>query len=310
MAGTRREFIKASGILGLGTLAGYGSTALANDKPKEKRESNKSKIGLASYSYHLMITDRVKKGISKAETIAWILDKVKDLHLDGVQIGYSELDEAVVKSFIDREGVYLELAMGTWNKKSLTKRMEIAVRMGARSLRAFLIFDPLAWKRYDKEKPSLMKKLEEAAAIAEHFKVPLAIENHSDYAAWQIAELVGNIKSKYLGICFDSGNPPSSYEDPVEAAKVVAPYTIQTHLRDFKIVHTDYGLRYEGVPLGDGIVDAPEIVRILKNNGPVEVLSIESAVRANPSKSVEENLRYEDEGVYRSIEYARTKLGL
>jgi len=307
---TRREFIKASGILGLGTLAGYGSTALADDKPEEKRMSNKYKLGLMSYSYHLMITDRVKKGVRKAKTIAWILDKVKDLHLDGVQIGLSELDEAVVKSFVDREGLYLELSSGTWNKKSLTEKMELATRMGARSLRAFLIFDPLAWKRYDEEKPALLKKLEEAATIAEQFKIPLAIENHADYAAWQIAELVGTIKSQYLGICFDSGNTPSSYEDPVEAAKVVAPYTIQTHLRDFKPVHTDYGLRYEGVPLGDGIVDAPEMVRILKNDSPLEAFTIESAVRANPRKSLEENLRYENEGVYRSVEYARTKLGL
>ena len=296
--------------MGVGTLAGCGSTSLANDKTKGKGKSNTYKIGLASYSYHLTITNRRKEGVSKATTIAWILDKVKDLHLDGIQIGYSELDEAVVKSFIDREGIYLELAMGTWDKKSLTERMEIAVRMGARSLRAFLSFDPLAWKRYDQEKPSLMKKLEEAAAIAEQFKLPLAIENHSDYAAWQIAELVGNIKSKYLGICFDSGNTPSSFEDPVEAAKAVAPYTIQTHLRDFKLVHADYGLRYEGVPLGDGIVDLPEILRTLKNNGPVEALSIESAVRADPRRSVEENLNYENEGVYRSIDYARTRLGL
>ncbi len=133
-----------------------------------------------------------------------------------------------------------------------------------------------------------MKKLADAALLAEQAGIPLTLENHSDYAAWPIAEMCADLKTKWIGICFDSGNPPSSLEDPVDAARVCAPFVIQTHLRDYKLVHEDYGMVYQGVALGDGDVDLVEITKILRNDSPITVFSVESAVRADPKRTPRE----------------------
>lgn len=271
--------------------------------------SGKTQLGIFSYSYHLATVRRMAAGVSKAEQSAWLVERVNELELDGLQLHTNEWDDGTLRNFLAPGGRYLELATGTWDRESLDDCFVRAKRLGARGVRAILVHDPLAWRRFDEDQPALMRKLEEAAALAEERQMRLGVENHSDYAAWQIARLVGDLKSPYVGMCFDSGNPPSSLEDSVDAAKAAAPYVIQTHLRDFDLVHTDYGLRYEGVPLGDGIVDVKEVVRVLRNESPIDAFSIESAVRADPAKSMEENLQYEAEGARRSVDYARSELG-
>jgi sugar phosphate isomerase/epimerase len=271
---------------------------------------DKRKLGLSSYSYHLAGGIHPAHSAFGREGIAWVFERVRELKLDGIQLESWEVDEAVVKPLIEENGLYLEIAMALLERESLIDHLERAKRLGARVVRAFLSWDPLAWKRFDQDRPRLMALLEDAAQLAEQYRIPLAIENHSDYAAWQIAMLMGDLGSHLVGICFDSGNTPSSLEEPVQAARAAAPYVLQTHLRDCKLVHADYGLRYEGVALGEGDVDLAEVVRILQGESPAEAFSIESAVRSNPGWSIEENLRAEEEGVRRSVDYARTRLGL
>jgi len=274
--------------------------------------SAKPKLGLTSYSYHLAASTYLKESHYGREGVSWLLDQVKALDLDGVQLGGGEVDIAQITEFRtggDRER-YLEVAMGTWTDEELRQWLGVSRDAGARGLRAMLSYEPLAWTHFEEDRAMLMRHLEKAATMAEEFGVPLALENHSDYAAWQIAELLRDLQSPHVGVCFDSGNPPSSFEHPVDAARSVAPFVYQTHLRDFKIVHADYGIRYEGVPLGQGVVDVEEVVRILRAESPAEAFSVESAVRADPRKSAEENLQYEEEGARQSIEFARTRLGL
>lgn len=269
----------------------------------------KPKLGLSSYSYHLTmgIQGTLTEGVKP--DVAWVLDRVSELQLDGLQLEYHELGHDVVSSYLQRTGKYLEIAMATWTREELQERLSACAQLGVKSLRAFLSFDPLVWKRFDADRAGLMKHLEEAATLAEAAGVPLALENHSDYAAWQIAALLKDLRSKWVGICFDSGNPPSSLEDPVDAAKAAAPYVIATHLRDYKVVHADFGICYEGVALGSGDVDVAEVTRILRNESPAVAYSVESAVREDPAISFEEVLRYEQDSVVRSVEFARTTLG-
>lgn len=277
-------------------------------RDSERKMANKTRLGIFSYSYHNACIARGAD--APADRCRWLLGYADSLGMDGVQLGFSECDEAVLGTYLGNGERYLEVAMGTWEGDALRNDLAMAARLSARVLRVCLGMDPLIYKRFDEDRPQLMKKLEAAAVLAEEFGVPVAVENHSDYAAWQIAQLVGDLKTPHVGICFDSGNPPSSLEESVDAARAVAPYAMATHLRDFQLIHADYGLRYEGVPLGDGVVDVPEVVRILRGEGSLDTFTLESAVRADPAKSLEDNLAYEEEGARRSVAYAREVLGL
>ena len=70
-----------------------------------------------------------------------------------------------------------------------------------------------------------MKKAEDA-------DVRLAIENHIDFNADEILEILDRVDSDYLGVNFDSGNTLRVFEDPVEAARKLAGRTFATHIKD------------------------------------------------------------------------------
>ena len=74
-----------------------------------------------------------------------------------------------------------------------------------------------------------------AARVAEGSRDPNAFENHLDYRASEIARVIEAVNSPALRANFDTGNPVGIIEDPVDAAKAVACYTVMPHLKDFRI---------------------------------------------------------------------------
>lgn len=108
-------------------------------------------------------------------------------------------------------------------------------------------------------------RLTPAARLCERAGVRLAIENHADYRAQEIASIIQNVNSPGLRARLDTGNPFWTYEDPLDAAEALAPYVITTHVKDIRILK--YG-KNEGAVLGQGHVDLPRIVGILAQRSP------------------------------------------
>lgn len=68
------------------------------------------------------------------------------------------------------------------------------------------------------------------------------------------------------------------WEDPVKAAKNMAPYTYTTHFKDHIIVEepeTEYGYLVCGVPAGTGNIDLEECFKIMVENSPLERINME-----------------------------------
>ena len=99
----------------------------------------------------------------------------------------------------------------------------------------------------------------------------VALENHSDYTIEEMLKIIHYIESEKFRITLDTGNAVYLGEDPVETAERLAPYTVYTHIKDMK----RSGPMLLSVPLGQGEVNIPEIVRALKNNYYVGLYSIE-----------------------------------
>jgi len=105
----------------------------------------------------------------------------------------------------------------------------------------------------------------------------LAIENHIDFLADELIELVERIDSPWLGVCLDTANNLRILEDPLVAARKLAPYARATHVKDvaaFRGDPKDFSF-WPSVPLGDGIIDIPAILGFLREAGYDGLLALE-----------------------------------
>jgi sugar phosphate isomerase/epimerase len=108
------------------------------------------------------------------------------------------------------------------------------------------------------------------AEVAEECKVVIAFENHMDYRASEVAEVIQRVNSPYLRANFDTANSLAVAEDPVDGARCVAPYTVMTHVKDFLVqpMSVDGLPKFFNVPLGQGHVDLETIFDILWKQAP------------------------------------------
>ena len=183
-------------------------------------------------------------------------------------------------------GMYLEIQ--TFLPRADPGEFEHFVRTardaGATSLRVVcllgrryeLIHGVEAWKEAVAQ---YHRQIEAALPIVERYKMPLGIENHKDWRADQQVALLERYSSEYLGVCLDTGNNLSILEDPVETAEKLAPWTVNVHLKDMAMEEYEDGFLLSEVPLGEGMLDMPRIVQIIRGARPAVHFSLEMIVR-------------------------------
>jgi len=84
------------------------------------------------------------------------------------------------------------------------------------------------------------------------------------------------------GITFDTGNVLARGEDPVAAARRVAPYVHSTHIKDTILFFNESGLVHQPRPCGEGILDWEAILSILGKYSPDLNLTLEDHKRLMP----------------------------
>lgn len=140
--------------------------------------------------------------------------------------------------------------------------------------------------------------LKETVKRAEDAGIRLAIENHVDFTADEILEILQRVGSEYLGVNFDSGNCLRVFEDPVEAARKLAKHTYSTHIKDIQPCHGSprHWTFWASAPAGSGIIDMPGVVRALVDGGYRGMLCVEidflKDKQADETKGVESAVNY------------------
>ena len=128
--------------------------------------------------------------------------------------------------------------------------------------------------------------LTESANYAQQHHVTLALENHGLIAGRsdQVKDIISKVNSPALRANIDTGNFLLVGQNPAEAAQVLAPLAALVHLKDFRvpdpgqIVHVYRGLdgsTFTGAVTGEGMVDLPAIISILRDSGYNGWLSLE-----------------------------------
>jgi sugar phosphate isomerase/epimerase len=180
----------------------------------------------------------------------------------------------------------------------LKRHIEIAAAVGAKVMRICCGGRRTRPSDWTAHKTRLMPLLRDATAHARAHDVVLAIENHIDFLADELVELVDSIDSPWLGVCLDTANNLRMLEDPGVAIEKLAPYARATHVKDIaaKGGNPREFAFWPSVPLGQGLIDIPRAFNDLRKHGYTGLLALEidylHPAYASDEKAISDSIDY------------------
>ncbi|MGW5641340.1 sugar phosphate isomerase/epimerase family protein [Saccharopolyspora sp. NPDC003752] len=129
---------------------------------------------------------------------------------------------------------------------------------------------------WDEQLAATDRLLHRLAPIARDLGIHLNLETHEEITTFELVRLVESVGADVAGIVFDTANVLQRVEHPVWAARRVAPYVRQTHIKDALIAHECGELAYQMRPCGSGVVDFAALLPILAAANPALHLTIEN----------------------------------
>ena len=200
-----------------------------------------------------------------------LLDKAAKLGVRVVQVAdnlpLDQLPEIELEPFLSRaQSLGLEIELGTRGIQAehLRRHLQLATRLGARLLR--VVTDTRT------HRPSPSEVITTLAPLAPEFErtgVTLAIENHDRFKAATLREIVTQIGSQRVGICFDTANSFGCLEGPEQVLETLGPHIVNFHVKDVCVFRPPHhkGFIIEGRPAGQGQLDIPDLLKRLERFG-------------------------------------------
>ena len=254
----------------------------------------KTRLGIDDFSYN--IRSRAERDGYTPKVTRDPLTFLKYCHslgAGGLQCPIGGRDEAYVKelrAYVEDNGLFIEDSVWLGGKVDL-EGFEVGVRgvkaAGATAIRGFCggrryeQFDNRA--QFDEFAKRSWDNIKSVAPIVEKHRIPLAIENHKDWLIPHMLKMLQRIDSEYVGVCIDTGNSFALLEDPMDVVTAYGPWAHSVHLKDMAVCEYDGGFLVADVVLGEGTLDLPKIVEIIRKAKPATRFSVEMATR-NPLK--------------------------
>jgi sugar phosphate isomerase/epimerase len=270
MTMTRREWLKA----GAAAVAAFPSLPMSNLRAALK---NKKRLGVVSYSYHLrMSADRAKTTTSGFSDPLTFLEHCREIGAGGIQLDLGVKDKsyaAKLRQKVEANGMYLEGSIRLPRDKQdidrFTSEVRTAKEAGAQVLRTVMmsgrryeIFDSL--QAFHEAADRTWQSLVLAEPIAAKENMRLAIENHKDWRADELVDILRRVGSSHVGACVDFGNSIALLEDPMRVVETLAPFAMTTHVKDVAMEEDDRGFLLSEVPLGEGCLDLGKMIKLLE----------------------------------------------
>ncbi len=118
---------------------------------------------------------------------------------------------------------------------------------------------------------TMVKLLKAVKSPVEDLGVRPAIEVHKDFQAWEFKQMIEAAGRDYAGIYLDTGNPVFVHEHPMTTVETLSEYAVTFHLRDSVVYEHPKGIAVQWVPLGEGNVDFPALLKRFRELCPREV---------------------------------------
>ncbi len=234
------------------------------------------------------------KGSDQYPGIANAIELMQHCHsigAGGVQVGVKGWANDFAKQVRDEReklGLYLEGSIGLPKNDEqvavFEKDVAAAKEAGASVLRTACLsgrryetFDSA--ESYQSFKQESIQAIQRAEPIVRKHKMKLAVENHKDWFSLELVEIIENTGSEWVGATLDFGNNVSLLEHPMEVIRNLAPVSFSTHVKDMAVREYEGGFLLSEVPLGEGIVDLEEAVKLCQKANSTIRFSLEMITR-------------------------------
>ncbi|QHT70252.1 sugar phosphate isomerase/epimerase [Rhodocytophaga rosea] len=220
-----------------------------------------------------------------------LLEHCHQIGAGGIQVVVKDWSADFVKKVRTRReklGLYMEGSIGLPKKAedvaTFEKEVANAREAGAQILRTV----SLGGRRYETFKSqqefeafqkSALLALQLSEPVLKKHKIKLGVENHKEWLAPELAALLKQVSSEWVGVTLDFGNSIALLEDPMEVVETLVPYAVSTHVKDMAVAEYADGFLLSEVPLGKGILDLPRIVALCKKNNPNVTFNLEMITR-------------------------------
>jgi len=250
------------------------------------------KMGIVVHSYAHRWNSKVesKKYPGFRDAID-LLEHCHEIGAGGIQVVVRNWSEDFTKKVRDRReklGLYLEGSIslpkkaedvGTFEKDILAAKEAGAkvIRTVCLSGRRYENFESL--EAFNEFARNSMLSLQLAEPVVRKHKVRLAIENHKDWRAAELFDIMKKVQSEWVGVTIDFGNNVALIEDPMTVVRTLAPYVFSTHVKDMGVKEYPDGFLLSEVPLGEGFLDLKAMFEICRKSNPEVTFNLEMITR-------------------------------
>jgi 3-oxoisoapionate decarboxylase len=262
---SRRNFLATLGV-------GIPAATIGDDvAAKDKKPA--TSLGLVLESY--VIRARVERASGFTDPLNF-LAFCHERGAAGVQLPIGLRDSEYRKKLrakLDEFGMYLEGSIRMPRDKADAERFEEEMRTAKEAGATVVRTVMLGGRRYEVFKkaedfPAFKERSWQSLQLAEpivgRLKMRLAVENHKDYRAAELVDVMRRLSSEHVGVTVDTGNNIALLDDPMETVKALAPFAFSCHFKDMAVEERDDGFLLAEVPLGTGFLDLPAIVQTLR----------------------------------------------
>jgi sugar phosphate isomerase/epimerase len=241
-----------------------------------------ARLGICAFSCHQRW--KLKEPVDAAAFFRY----ARELGADGVQGSLRGADPKGLRDLVEGSGGYYEGEVRLPKTESDLSAFEAEARQcreaGATVARAIFT----GGRRYEifqtvEAFAAFHEQAKQSLALAEpilaKLRLKLAVENHKDLTAAELAGLMRAIDSEWIGVLYDTGNNLALLEDPAETLAALAPFALGVHLKDMTLQPDADGFLLSETPLGAGFLDLKGIVATLRKANPDIVLNLEMATR-------------------------------
>jgi 3-oxoisoapionate decarboxylase len=264
------------------------------------------KLGISSYAYTWSIG---VPGLMPPEPMNCfqLLEQAKTLGVSCLQIADNlPLHELEPQSRFELlkiardSGIAIEVGMRGLTAENFSKYLDLAEYFRSPILRA--VIDAGDFRPGPGEIISMIREyLPELVAR----NIQLAIENHDRLKAGEFARIIETIGDIHVGICLDSVNSMGAGEGLEEVLRILGPYTINFHIKDFVVKRANHmmGFSIEGAPAGQGMLPVEEILAKLEKWGECESGILE--LWTPPAENIEATIKREQNWVETSLGFLK-----
>ena len=244
------------------------------------------KVGIDSYCYHRFFGEVYphQNAPDKQMTMEDFIQRAKELDVDGVSLEscfiprFDKVYLSEIKGMLDEfnfDRVYawghpdgLEGGKNEAAYDEMIDHIEYANAIGAKVMRVVGSSLMFRFEDHGPQIEKLSRMFTNAMKVADNYDIKLADENHIDYNADEMLELIHNVNHPNFGINFDTGNFLRVLDDPIQGMEKLARFTFSTHVKDLKInpqAAVNDWYFFSCTPVGDGLVDNQKLAQLLKD---------------------------------------------